>query len=916
MAKASRRGSCVSGGERIWGDEFLMSAALDRLRQAVETDRMQSPEVRQALVATLFASPLSLFIGGIVGTLTAIISARATGDIWIWLIACVVPIIAFLRIFHCLQAKGLRQGQAKGHSELLYEIGAWAYALAIGILPLLAILRTSETQIHMLTACVAVGYAAGICARNAARPLIAIGQLTLSSLPLTIALFIAGGTAHGALGFISLLFIVGMTSITAQTYRAIADAVFSARRNAERWRDTLDSIPQMVWSHAADGSEEYYNRQWDEFTGEGLRAGAVKRVDLIHPDDRERVWKIWQECLATGSDYRAEYRVRHVSGGYRWVFSTGRPVRDDTGQIHRWYGSCTDVHDRVLALHALNESETLNRLIIEASPDCISLLDPDGTVLFANPAACERYGLSDSSALVGKPWGALLDASVDEARKGAINEAGEGRLGRITSASPDPDCGQRWYDSLLAPVLDPSGKPTKIVVTSRDVTQQKKVEDEVRWSASHDYLTGLPNRASFQAQLSWRTAGAGASPPFAMLLLDVDNFKQVNDTQGHDAGDTLLRVVAERLRDILRPDDFVARLGGDEFALILSGVDDSDEVKFVAERIAAGLKLPWTHNERTADCRASIGASLFPRHGVEGPSLLKNADIALYTAKVGGGGKAAVFEADMRTEIQRQYSMISLARSVVENERIVPFYQPKIDLRTGAVDGFEALLRWRDSRGNIHGAETIAAAFEDLSLAAHISDAMIELVLKDVARWQKAGLPFGHVAINVAAAELRRGDFGQRLLERLAAQSVPTKSIQVEVTESVFMGRGSDYVERALNQLNAAGMVVALDDFGTGFASLTHLKQFPVDIIKIDRSFIGDLTLKNEDTAIVQAVVGLGTSLGMKVVAEGIETEAQKQFLSDLGCPLGQGYLFGKAMSAGAAEWMLKANGQKRGLAA
>jgi len=260
--------------------------------------------------------------------------------------------------------------------------------------------------------------------------------------------------------------------------------------------------------------------------------------------------------------------------------------------------------------------------------------------------------------------------------------------------------------------------------------------------------------------------------------------------------------------------------------------------------------------------------------------------------------------------------MISLARSVVENERIVPFYQPKIDLRTGAVDGFEALLRWRDPRGNIHGAETIAAAFEDLSLAAHISDAMIELVLKDVARWQKAGLPFGHVAINVAAAELRRGDFGQRLLERLAARSVPTHSIQVEVTESVFLGRGSNYVERALNQLNAAGMVVALDDFGTGFASLTHLKQFPVDIIKIDRSFVGDLTRKNEDTAIVQAVVGLGTSLGMKVVAEGIETEAQKQFLSDLGCPLGQGYLFGKAMSASAAEWTLKATGQKSGLAA
>lgn len=365
--------------------------------------------------------------------------------------------------------------------------------------------------------------------------------------------------------------------------------------------------------------------------------------------------------------------------------------------------------------------------------------------------------------------------------------------------------------------------------------------------------------------------------------------------------------MSARLRDTLRPDDFVARLGGDEFALILSGVSSASEVVFVGERIATALGKPWMHNGRTADCRASIGASIFPSDGNEGPELLKSADIALYTAKASGGGKVAVFEAGMREEIQKQYSMISLARSVVQQDRILPFYQPKIDLQTGTIDGFEALLRWRDSGGKVHGAETIAAAFEDLSLAADISDTMIDLVLADVVRWRDAELPFGHVAINVAAAELRRGNFAERLLERLAAASVSPASVQVEVTESVFMGRGADYVERALKILSANGVAVALDDFGTGFASLTHLKQFPVDLIKIDRSFIDDLASDGADTAIVQAVVGLGRSLGMKVVAEGIETASQQRFLRDLGCPLGQGFLFGKAMSASFTEQILGA---------
>ena len=390
--------------------------AFQRLRQAVNAERTQSSEVREALVATLFASPFSLLIGAVVGSLTALVTARATTDIWIHIVACAIPTIGIARLVHCYYAKGFRTGAPSPGNEFLYEIGAWAYAGAIGSLAFLALLRTSDAQVHLLTSCVAIGYAAGICARNAARPFIAIGQLTFSSLPVTVALFLSGGTAQVVLGIISLLFVGGMMSITAQIYLAISNALLSAQRSAARARNTLDSIPQMVWSHSADGTDEYYNRQWDAFTGGALRAGQIKRVDLIHPEDCDRVSKVWLDCFRSGEDYEAEYRILHHSGEYRWVFGRGRAARDKDGNVVRWYGSCTDIHDRVLALQALNESEALNRGIIEASPDCVSLLDARGRVLFLNRAAQEAFPSGAPPGLLGQRWGAEILQGTSEKR--------------------------------------------------------------------------------------------------------------------------------------------------------------------------------------------------------------------------------------------------------------------------------------------------------------------------------------------------------------------------------------------------------------------------------------------------------------------------------------------------------------------
>lgn len=278
--------------------------------------------------------------------------------------------------------------------------------------------------------------------------------------------------------------------------------------------------------------------------------------------------------------------------------------------------------------------------------------------------------------------------------------------------------------------------------------------------------------------------------------------------------------------------------------------------------------------------------------------LMKNADVALYAAKSAGRGGLKMFEPAMRQEMQTRSSMLSITKDALKNDWIFPYYQPKVDLISGAVAGYEALLRWKHPRKGVQLPSTIAAAFEDPGVAAEISDRMIAKIVGDVQQWLERGVPFHHVAINAAAAEFRRGGFAEAVLERLAAASVPTSAVQLEVTEAVFLGRGAECVERALKMLAKEGVRIALDDFGTGHASLSHLKQFPVDIIKIDQSFVRDLGCGGGAEAIIRAVINLGQSLDIEVVAEGIEVREQHDFLVNAGCSFGQGYLYGKATAA------------------
>jgi diguanylate cyclase (GGDEF)-like protein/PAS domain S-box-containing protein len=624
---------------------------------------------------------------------------------------------------------------------------------------------------------------------------------------------------------------------------------------------------------------------------------------IVHPEDREQFRRNLAQDLEPDEALQFEFRiVRPDNGEVRWISSRTKIERSATGEPGRSIGAHLDITHRKQNEEALRESEERFRLAAGAA----------GLGVWDYDAVLNQREWSDRlREILGVP--AEAEATLELAvscihpadRPRFLRRLHSLRAGqsdrfedtfRIRRAGDDAD---RWVTMNGWRTHKADSQLRRIIITARDATKEKTADERVRWSASHDGLTGLANRSLFQDRLEIAIQSAlvdgGA---VGLLLLDLDHFKQINDTLGHDAGDSLLKLFAERLRGVVRATDTVARLGGDEFAIVLPDVQGELSLIQLSRSIHDCLREPFVHAGRMLDCRASMGASLFPMHGRSSEALMKNADIALYAAKAAGRGTVTLFEPHMREDVRRRTSMVQLARDALRDDRIVPYYQPKLDLSRRSIDGFEALLRWRSETGRVGEPAAIEAAFEDIEVAAAISDRMLERVITDVRRWLDKGVEFRHVAINSSAAEFRRDNFAEGLLEQLRLARVPTHHIQLEVTESVFLGRGAEYVHRALALLSARGVRIALDDFGTGYASLRHLKQFPVDIIKIDKSFVRDMEDDPGDEAIIRAVLNLGRSLGIKVVAEGIETEAQAVHLRALECDFGQGFLYSKAVAA------------------
>jgi diguanylate cyclase (GGDEF)-like protein len=542
------------------------------------------------------------------------------------------------------------------------------------------------------------------------------------------------------------------------------------------------------------------------------------------------------------------------------------------------------------ALGELEHSRSLNETILQSTPDHMLILDQSHDIVFS-----KRPGepVSEQDSMIGRNWLSLLDPQDRDEAAVALATAVSGSMASLVTSQSGAEGEKRWFDNVVNRTSDNSGR---LIVVSRDITHQKRSEESAVWMARHDTLTGLPNRALLQDRLDALLTDA-AEAGAAMLILDLDNFKAINDELGHDAGDSLLRTIGKRLGAALAEGDFVARTGGDEFALLVAARSEAD-VQAIAARIFDSLREPISHGGRQLECGASIGASFIPRDGTVRSAIMKAADLALYAAKAAGRAQLRIFEPGMMVEVEKHQTMLAAARYALQYDTIVPHYQPKVSLRTSRIIGFEALLRWRDANGDLRGPESLHAAFDDPALSAPLSERMLEKILDDIEAWTAAGLSFGHVAINVTSADFRRGDFDRRILDRLEAKAISPACLQVEVTENVFLGRGTDNVEHALERLSGHGIRIALDDFGTGYASLSHLNQFPVDLLKIDRSFIQRIGGSVDAEAIASTVINLGHCLGLEVIAEGVETAAQEAYLMKMGCDTGQGFLYSPALPA------------------
>lgn len=682
------------------------------------------------------------------------------------------------------------------------------------------------------------------------------------------------------------------------------------RRSEERYRIAASAATDLVIDWDLETGEIVWRESLESSFGFG--DGMVRSRDWcvaqVHPEDRERVSTAIRRCRELGERLTYECRIRRADGTYADVQQTAVAQHDADGKPVRVILAARDVTDWKRANAAIRQREAqLSNVFSQA---LVGMLEsgPDGRARLVNGRFCEILGRAEDE-IIGTDVMSFThpedlawnEALLRKQRKEGTKFQAEKRYVR-------PDGSTVWCRVSVSFVRAPSGEIDSSIVVAEDITQQQLTVEQLKWTSEHDALTGLANRRAFELRLQAAVIRAMyTGGTVGLLLLDLDHFKHVNDSFGHSAGDFLLQAIGDRIAECLRAEDLVARLGGDEFAVLVERNHGEECLAQLGEAIITKLRRPISFDGRSIDVDASIGGAVFPADADNAHELLKHADIALHALKNGGRGGTRLFDRMMLERALDVASQLAVARSAVFDRSVDPHYQPKVDLRTGQIVGFESLLRWHHRVNGIQSPDTVAEAFRDYELASKIGSLVQRRVLADLRGWLQKKLPVGSIAINAAPAEFLRNDFAEHLLDRLRENDIPPGLIEVEVTEQVFIDRGADFVGRALKVLNHAGVRIALDDFGTGYSSLSHLRDFPVDVVKIDRSFVEQLETDSEARAIVSAVVALARELGISIVAEGIETERQQLLLQQMGCPLGQGYYFGPAIDAGRVPGLLAA---------
>jgi diguanylate cyclase (GGDEF)-like protein/PAS domain S-box-containing protein len=669
------------------------------------------------------------------------------------------------------------------------------------------------------------------------------------------------------------------------------------RASEERFRSLVTNMRGIVFYRGEAGNGPYGYRQGLELYGADIEAIAgTANLDpgeivgrwheMVHPDDRALYLELEGRRKGAGEPFCLEYRLFHpLTGELRWIREVAW-VSDGGGR--RFYeGYVVDITQLKRTELALRASERRYRGLIEAAPVAI-LVVANGKVSFANHAAARLLGATEPSELVGNPLDCL-------------------RTGEMLA--PDGHSVQVWRgldgrrvicEVAVVPLEEGEAESFQLVLV--DITARMEAQARAWFLAFHDPLTGLANRARLADRLVQALAlRARRRSRLALHVIDLDGFKEVNDTLGHAAGDELLRQVAKRFAAAVRATDTLARLGGDEFAVVQVDLKAPEDAAALARRLLESLVAPFTLEGQEVHAAASIGIALCPDDAEDGEELMRRADLAMYRAKESGRSNFAFFVPALDRLVQLRRALEAELRVALEGDALFLLFQPKVEIASGLVVGAEALLRWRHPTHGVIEPDVFVPLAEKNGLIRAIGRRVLELACRQLDRWRRSGLAIP-VAINVSAAQLRDSDFADHLERLLKRYALDPRLLGIEVTESLLVAPSVEEVAGMLRRIASLGVEIAIDDFGTGYSSLLNLKRLPVQTIKIDRSFVGGIGSDRDSETIVEAIVQLARALDKSVVAEGVERPEQARFLAERGCRLAQGYLYARPLEATAFQ--------------
>jgi len=678
----------------------------------------------------------------------------------------------------------------------------------------------------------------------------------------------------------------------------------------------VDNLKGMVYCNIYD---EHWTMLYISNGCEGLTGYSPDQLihnqnisyeEVIAPEYRSYVRVEIAKAVETNTSFEIEYPIHHANGSVIWVSERGYPVYDDHGRVQALEGYIQDISDRKNVEASLKKAESRYRSIFENAIEGIFQSTLDGQYLVANPALAAIYGYESSAALISALNNIQHQLYVLPTRRDEFVKeiTTKGKVHNFQSQIYRKDKSIIWISENARLVYDKDNQPIYYEGTVEDITELKNHAVEIEYQATHDNLTGLPNRYILNDRLQQSINFASRyNTKLAIVFVDLDQFKLINDSMGHSVGDQLLVSVSKRISNNVRDIDTVVRLGGDEFVILIPNVQTRQDIELSLGRLLNHMSAPLNINDFNFSITCSMGISVYPDDGKDPDTLLKNADSAMFKAKHTGRNNFQFFTPELNEKLTDRFNLEYKLRRAIEHKEFVLHYQPKFNLSTGQISGAEALIRWQPSDYETIYPLTFIQVAEETGLIVKIGQWVLNTACKKAKQLQQVTGKAIPIAINVSPKQFRQPNFVEIVQDALILSDLKPELLELEITENIMIEDTPKFIE-TLQQLKAIGVKLSLDDFGTGYSSLSYLKDFPIDQLKVDRAFVHAIEEDANNMAILKAIIILGQSLGLRVVAEGVETEFQFDFVKSVGCDEVQGYYFSKPLPEAHFDRLIEEN--------